>query len=184
MSSTLSGLVNSGSAFVSGGVTQGRTGNAHPSITPYESYEASDRPMVITVGNDGQFVALVNELGMPELAADPRFATNPARVVNRPALNEALAPMFAAESADFWKDRLNAVGVPCGPVNDVAQAFEFAADVLPDSIAHFAQAPDQSTTANPVSLSATPVGYRTPPPPLGADDAEVRAWLSSPPPRR
>ncbi|MGI9195992.1 MAG: CaiB/BaiF CoA transferase family protein [Candidatus Nanopelagicales bacterium] len=163
LSSLLSALVNQGSAYVAGGVVPGIVGNAHPSIVPYQVYPTKDRPIIIAVGNDGQFTALMDVLGEPELAADPRFATNPRRVENRGELNPRIEGLLAAAGADEWQERLTAVGVPCGPINDIAQAFALAERLGLDPVAVVDGVP---TVAHPIRLSDTPPTYRGGPPAL------------------
>lgn len=163
LSSLLSALVNQGSAYVAAGVIPGIMGNAHPSIVPYEVYQTADRPMVIAVGNDGQFAALAAELGAPDLATDSRYATNPARVANRETLKPGLERLLASAGADEWQERLTAAGVPCGPINDIAQAFALAERL---GLAPVATAGDTPTVANPIRLSETPATYRLGPPTL------------------
>src|SRR5215208_222611 len=102
MDSALASLLNQGSAWVSGGVRPRRRGNRHPSIVPYETYEAADRPFALAVGNDRLFARLCAAIGLPELATDERFATNAARVENVDALGEAFAAVFRGEPADHW----------------------------------------------------------------------------------
>lgn len=161
LSSLLSALVNQASGYVSAGVVPGILGNAHPSIAPYEVFATADRPMVIAVGNDRQFQSLVTELGVPDLAADPDYATNPARVVHRSALKTKLESLLAAAGADEWQHRLTFAGVPCGPINDVAQAFALAESL---GLTPIVDAAGTATVANPISLSLTPPTYRTAPP--------------------
>ena len=163
LSSLLSALVNQSSAFVGAGVVGGILGNAHPSIAPYEVYPTRDREIVLAVGNDAQFAALVAELGEPSLAEDPRFSTNPERVRHRAALNGELGRLLAADTADSWQARLTARGVPCGPINDIAQAFALAERLGLEPVADLGGAP---TVAHPIRLSSTPVTYRLPPPDL------------------
>src|ERR671925_2180172 len=100
MDSALASLLNQGSAWVSGGAVPSRRGNRHPSIVPYETYEASDRPFAIAVGNDRLFARLCDAIGLPELPVDPRFCTNEARVANVDALGEALEAVVLPEPAD------------------------------------------------------------------------------------
>ena len=129
LTSLLSALVNQASGYLGAGAVPGILGNAHPSIAPYESYPTADRLMVLAVGNDKQFRSLATVLGVPELADDARFATNPARVAHRHELNGALAPLLRTRGADDWWKLLAAAGVPCGPVNDLADAFRLATDL-------------------------------------------------------
>lgn len=180
LTSLLSSLVNHASAYITGGVLPVATGNAHASIAPYEPLATRDRPLVLAVGNDGQFTRLCEVVGRPELAEDASFATNSARVHNRVALIAELTPALALRDADDWQGLLTAAGVPCGPINDVGAAFELAASLGLDPISTYETGGDGetvSTTSDPVRMSATPARYRTAPAAMGADSAEVKAWL-------
>lgn len=180
LTSLLSSLVNHASAYITGGVLPVATGNAHASIAPYEPLATRDRPLVLAVGNDGQFTRLCEVVGRPELAEDASFATNSARVHNRVALIAELTPALALRDADDWQALLTAAGVPCGPINDVGAAFELAASLGLDPISTYETGGDGetvSTTSDPVRMSATPARYRTAPAAMGADSAEVKAWL-------
>jgi crotonobetainyl-CoA:carnitine CoA-transferase CaiB-like acyl-CoA transferase len=174
LSSLLSALVNQSSGYVAAGVVPGILGNRHPSIAPYETVPAADRPFVLAVGNDGQFRTLATAIGRPELADDPRFVTNPERVAHRDALADVLADALALRPAAEWVELLTGVGVPCGPINDVAEALALATEL---GLAPVVDAGGTSTVANPIGLSATPATYRLPPPDLGADGVEVRDGL-------
>ncbi len=171
LSSLLSALVNQGAAYVAGGVVPGILGNDHPSITPYGVYATADRPLVLAVGNDGQFRTLCTELGI-DIAADERYATNPARVAHRADLRLALEVTLCTRGADHWYATLTAAGVPCGPINDVSAAFDLAATLGLDPVVGV---PGTAVpqVANPLRLSATPPTYRTPAPamPPGATGA-------------
>ncbi|MGH2857480.1 MAG: CaiB/BaiF CoA transferase family protein, partial [Solirubrobacteraceae bacterium] len=112
LSSLLAALVNQGSGYTVAGVVPGRMGNAHPSISPYELYETGNGELVLAVGTDRQFTALCEVLGEPDLAADPRFATNGDRVANRAALRERLVQLLAAAPAADWARRLTEARVP------------------------------------------------------------------------
>ena len=163
LSSLLSALVNQASAYVAAGVVPGILGNAHPSIAAVEVYAPADRPRVIAVGNDGQFTALVTALGEPGLAEDADYATNPARVAHREQLKGRLEGLLAGAGADEWQRRLTAVGVPCGPINDLAQAFDLAAQL---GLAPIVEIDGTPTVAHPITLSQTPASYRSGPPDL------------------
>ena len=128
-SSLLAGLVNQASAYTVAGEVPERMGNAHPSITPYEPLRCADRELVVAVGNDRQFAALCDVLGSPELARDPRFATNAARIENRGPMRDALEDRLAARPAAEWAQSLTAARVPAGVVNDIAGAFELAREL-------------------------------------------------------
>src|ERR687893_782370 len=104
MDSALAALLNQGSAWVSGGTVPERRGNRHPSIVPYETYEAADRPFAVAVGNDRLFARMCKVVDLPELADDPRFATNEARVANVDALGERLEAVFRNRPAAHWLD--------------------------------------------------------------------------------
>ena len=167
LSSLLSAMVNQASSFVSGGVVPGILGNAHPSISPYEVYQTLDRSIVIAVGNDGQFVKLCDELGIPEIASDVRFATNPDRVANRDELNEILSAQFSKQGADHWWKALSSCGVPCGPINAIDDAFELATSLELNPIITIEQDGQlRRQIANPITFSKTPVRYDVAPPSL------------------
>ena len=176
LSSLLSALVNQSSGYVEAGAVPGIIGNRHPSIAPYEVLPTADRPIVIAVGNDRQFRALCEVLGRPGLADDPRFATNPARVGHRDELATDMTAQLARRPAAEWVDALTAAGVPCGPINDVAEAVRLADALGLDPVA---DAGGVRTIADPIGLSATPVTYRTRPPSVGADDDWLATWLAS-----
>jgi crotonobetainyl-CoA:carnitine CoA-transferase CaiB-like acyl-CoA transferase len=175
LGSLLAGLVNQSSAFAGAGDVPARMGNRHPSITPYESYAARDGEIVVAVGNDRQFAALCRILGATDLALDPRFATNPDRIAHRDELDRALRPLFRERSRAALAAELSAAGVPAGAVNDIGDAFAFAASLGLEPIVEMAAGVRQ--VASPIELDATPVSYRRIPPALGADDAALRTWL-------
>lgn len=159
----LSSMVNQASGYLGAGVVPGIMGNRHPSITPYQTFDTADRPIAVAVGNDKQFRAFSAVIGTPELADDARFATNPQRVANRDMLCPLIETALKAHGADHWYHALTAVGVPTGPINDLAEAFAFARELGIEAVV---QMPDGPTpqVANPISLSATPVTYRNSPP--------------------
>jgi crotonobetainyl-CoA:carnitine CoA-transferase CaiB-like acyl-CoA transferase len=180
LTSLQSSLVNQASAYVGAGAVPGFMGNAHPSIAPYEVFAAADRTMIIAVGNDSQFARLADVLGQPGLAADPRFATNAARVENREQLKVTLETALAARSADDWQESITAAGVPCGPINDIAQGFALAERLGLHPVVELDDPRRdglQSQVANPLSYSATPVAYRSAPPLVDEDRAAVLTLL-------
>lgn len=169
LSSLLAALVNQGAAYTSGGTVPGRMGNEHPSIAPYEVLPTADGELVLAVGNDRQFAALCQLLGAAQLATDARFLDNLSRVRHRRQLRDALVERLASRPANAWAAVLNAVGVPAGTVNDVADAFALATELGLDPIVQLPR-PDGSSvrlTRNPIDLSATPPAYRFAPPALG-----------------
>ncbi len=169
-------LVNQASGYLTAGVVPGRMGNRHPSIAPYETFRASDGPFVIAVGNDGQFATLCGALETPELAGDVRFRTNADRVTNRDALATALEGRLGTRTAASWVAILATHGIPCGLVNDVADAFGFAERVglHPVRPAPRADGTAVAGVANPIGLSMTPPTYRGAPPRLGEHTEEIR----------
>jgi crotonobetainyl-CoA:carnitine CoA-transferase CaiB-like acyl-CoA transferase len=160
LSSTLSALVNQAQAVVGAGVVPRAMGNAHPSIAPYETLPTADGVLVLAVGNDRQFVSLCAVLGL-DLADDPDFATNPARVANRDVLARRLDEVLTTRPTAHWVQALTAAGVPAGPVNDIPAALDLAATL---GLAPIALAGGAPTVANPITLSRTPVDYRLAPP--------------------
>ncbi|ODV01464.1 MAG: carnitine dehydratase [Pseudonocardia sp. SCN 73-27] len=178
LSVAMSCLVNQTSAVVAGGVVPTRMGNEHPSVYPYEPMPTGDGDLIVIAANNGQFRKLCEVIGAPELPDDERFATPALRSANREALRPLMIAKLAARSAAEWFDLITGVGVPCGPINDVAQGVALAEDLGLDPVVW----PGDPATAvpsirNPVGYSATPPTYRRSPPALGADSAEVRAWL-------
>ncbi len=104
------------------GEIPGPMGARHPSITPFEAFPTADGHLIIAAGNDGLFLKLAEALGRPDFAADPRFETNPARNENRDALYREIEAILARAGSRHWIEVLEAAGVPCGPVNNVAEA--------------------------------------------------------------
>jgi crotonobetainyl-CoA:carnitine CoA-transferase CaiB-like acyl-CoA transferase len=181
LSSALSGLVNQTSAFVAGGVVPFRMGNSHPSLFPYEPLPCADGDLIITAGNDGQFRKLVEVLGVPELADDPRFSRNQDRTAHRDELRPLLVARLQTRTKLDWFHEIIAAGVPCGPINTIDGGVAFAEEVGLDPVVELG--PEDArvrSVRNPISLSETPADYRRPPPGLGEHDAEIRAWLSTP----
>ena len=178
LSALLAGLVNQSSAYTAGGVVAGRMGNAHPSISPYELFKTGDGEIVIAVGNDKQFAALAELLEAPEWAEDERFRSNDARVGNRLELREELEGKLSKKGSEDWIDALTEAGVPAGPVNDIAGAFELAERLGLDPIVETPRAGGDPVRLprNPIRLSATPAEYPSAPPDLGQ---EARAWAAT-----
>jgi crotonobetainyl-CoA:carnitine CoA-transferase CaiB-like acyl-CoA transferase len=173
-------LANQAANYLVSGVAPRRMGNAHPNIVPYQAFAARDGQLVLAVGNDGQFARLCEVLGVAELAADPRYATNAARVRHREALVPLLAARFLANDRAAWIDALEAAGVPCGPINDVAQVFadpQVRHRGLRVDVPHPA-AGTVPLVACPIRLSETPVEYRAAPPLLGQHTREVLSELA------
>jgi len=168
-------LANQAMNYLTTGKAPARMGNAHPNIVPYEDFPTADGNMVLTVGNDLQFARLCEVLGRPEWATDERFATNRARVANRKELIPKLRQATVMRSTREWVDVLEDAGVPCGPVNTIDQVFDdpqVVAREMCQKIAHpsLGRVP---TVANPIKLKLTPVEYRTAPPLLGEQSAQI-----------
>ena len=181
LGSALSGMVNQSSAYVAGGVIPMRMGNSHPSLFPYEPMPCSDGELIITAGNNGQFRRLVEVLGVPELADDPRFSGNADRTANRDQLRPLLAERLATRTKMEWFRDIIAAGVPCGPINTVDGGVAFAEDVGLDPVVRAQGDPDGvPSVRHPIRLSETPPDYRLPPPDLDEHGEEIRKWLAEP----
>jgi formyl-CoA transferase len=152
-----------------------RYGNAHANIVPYEVFPAADGHLIIGVGNDSQFASFCRVAGRPDLAADPRFSTNPKRVENRATLIPIIQQLARARSRADWIDALEAAGVPCGPINNMQEVFEnpqVQHRGMRVDIPHPAGVPCP-TVASPMRFSETPVTYDVPPPLLGEHTREI-----------
>ncbi len=162
-------LANQAMNYLTTGTNPARLGNAHPNIVPYQDFPTADGYMILAIGNDGQFARFCEEAGQPQLAADARFATNRARVGNRADLIPLLKRLTIERSTAEWIAALEAVSVPCGPINSLADVFadpQVVARGLKLEMPH-PLAGSVPLVANPIRLSSTPVEYRNPPPLLG-----------------
>ena len=179
LSSALSGLVNHTAGFTAAGVVPHRMGNAHPSIYPYQAMPTKDRDVIITAANDRQFRSLCEVLGIPQVATDPRFALNADRTANRAELHPVLIERLSHWSADDLFVALNGAGVPCGPINSIAEGVELAERLgLQPRVTLGEGDREVDLVRNPIRFGASPVSYRLSPPQLGEHDADVRDWLS------
>jgi crotonobetainyl-CoA:carnitine CoA-transferase CaiB-like acyl-CoA transferase len=159
------------------GVTPGRHGSAHESLTPYQVFPTADAPLMVAVGSDGLWRRFTSATGLDELADDPRYATNPDRVRNRDTLIPLLTETLAAKGCAEWTDLLNAAGVPAGPVNTVPAALaqpQVAARDMVVEVEH-PVAGTLKMLGSPLKLSAQPASIRRPPPVLGEHTDEVLA---------
>ena len=171
-------LANQAESYLVTGRPPRRLGNAHPSIVPYQAFATRDGHVVVAVGNDAQFERLCQVAGRPELARDPRYATNAARVANRAALVPILSTLLAARRSVEWIAALEEAGVPCGPINDLAQVFDdpqVRARGLRVEVPH-PLAGKVPVVASPIRLSETPVRHGAPPL-LGEHTREVLAGV-------
>jgi crotonobetainyl-CoA:carnitine CoA-transferase CaiB-like acyl-CoA transferase len=179
--SALSGLVNHTSAYVAGGVVPSRMGNAHPSLFPYEPLPTADLNIIIAAGNSGQFRKLCEALDLPELPDDPRFVRSEDRNRNREQLRPLLVERLRTRPAKEWFERLTKLGVPCGPINTIEGGVKFAQEIGLNPIVEVGEGADMiPMIRHPLTFSLTPPRYISPPPTLGQDSAEIRAWLSQP----
>jgi crotonobetainyl-CoA:carnitine CoA-transferase CaiB-like acyl-CoA transferase len=176
----LAWLVNQGLNYLTSRRLPPRLGNGHPNIVPYQVFAAEDGHLIIAVGNDGQFQRFIGFAGRPELASDPRFATNDARVRNRELLIGLIAPLILAKPVAHWLSGLTALNVPCGPVNRLDQVFadpQVIHRAMEITMPHPLAPDGVQLIGNPLKLSATPVTYRRPPPLLGEHTEEVLGKL-------
>jgi crotonobetainyl-CoA:carnitine CoA-transferase CaiB-like acyl-CoA transferase len=168
-------LANQALNYLTTGDNPHRWGNAHPNIVPYQAFATADGHVILAVGNDAQFRRFCEVAGRPDIAADPRWRTNADRVGGREALTPILAELFLSRPSAFWLRELEAVGVPCGPINELSQVFadpQVRARGLRLDLPH-ATAGTAPGVASPMRLSATPVSHDQAPPTLGADTVEV-----------
>ncbi len=184
LDSQVAWLSNAGQYFLTSGERTPRLGNAHPMIVPYQAFAAADGHFILAVGNDGQFARFCEAAGRPELAADDRFATNPARVENRHILVPILEQVISKRPCADWLAELESHGVPCGPINTIDQVFDdpqVRARNMKVAMDHPLAPAPIDLIGSPFNLSETPVAYRHPPPTLGQHTDEVlREWLGMP----
>ena len=168
-------LANQAMNYLTTGVAPKRLGNAHPNIVPYQDFPTADGDFILTVGNDSQFRKFAEVAGQSQWATDPRFLTNKLRVANRGELIPLIRQATVFKTTAQWVDELEAAGVPCGPVNDLAQVFDdpqVLARGLAIELPH-ALGGRVAQVASPIRLSETPVEYRRAPPLLGEHTAQV-----------
>ncbi len=175
MDSALTCLLNQGTAWVAAGVTGRRRGNRHPSIVPYETYATADRPLAIAVGNERIFVRLCEALGLPELPADARFASNAVRVEHADELMEAFERVLREQPAEHWLEVLRAAQVPAGPINGVDEAFALASELGMEPVEDVEGLP---VIRPPLRVDGERPDIRHAPPGLDQHGDELRAWLT------
>ena len=182
LTSALSGLVNQTGAFVAAGIVPHRMGNAHPSVYPYQTMPTKDRDVIIAAANDRQFRALCEVLGVAELADDPRFELNANRTANRDQLHPLLLERLRDWTADDLFLALNKAGVPCGPINSIAEGIALAERLgLHPRVTAGDGDRHVDVVRNPIDFSAAAPRYDLPPPLLGEHTAELRRWLAEEP---
>ena len=177
-------LANQAAGFLNTGKVPKRQGNTHPSLAPYQTFDTADGAMLLAIGNDGQFARFCEAAGRPEWAVDARFASNSLRVANREALIALMLEVTRTRTTAQWISLLEDKAVPCGPINDMAQAFADAQVQARGLIVRqpvvsgtHAQASQIATVASPLRLVDTPTVLHRPPPRLGEHTDEVLAEL-------
>ncbi|AKJ31057.1 CaiB/BaiF CoA transferase family protein [Caldimonas brevitalea] len=168
-------LANQASAYLNAGTVPQRQGNSHPSIVPYQDFPTRDGSMLLAVGNDGQFRRFCEAAGVPAWASDPRFATNTDRVAHRDELVARIAEITRTRTTTEWVTLLEDRAVPCGPINDIGQAFDdpqVVARGLRTELPH-TRFGSIAGVASPLRLSDTPPQLRHAPPDLGQHTDEV-----------
>jgi crotonobetainyl-CoA:carnitine CoA-transferase CaiB-like acyl-CoA transferase len=168
-------LANQALNFLTTGSNPARWGNAHPNLAPYQAFATADGHVIVAIGNDAQFRRFCEAAGHAELAADPRYATNAGRVEHRAALIDSIAAFMAQRPSGFWLAALEAVGVPCGPINQLDAVFadpQVQARAIQVELDH-PKAGKVPQVASPLRLPASPVSYDRPPPLLGQHTDEV-----------
>jgi crotonobetainyl-CoA:carnitine CoA-transferase CaiB-like acyl-CoA transferase len=168
-------LANQAMNYLVSGNTPRRTGNAHPNIQPQDVYACLDGDIILVVGNDGQFHRLCGALGQPGWATDERFSTNARRIAHIGTLGAMLREAFGRLQRSDVIARLDAAGVPCGPINSIPQVLDDPQvrhrDMV-QSLSHPAGV-DMPTVASPMRFAAAPVRHQRPPPLLGEHSDEL-----------
>ena len=170
LDTSLAMLANQASNALVSGEDPPRQGNTHPNIVPYQPFDASDLPIIIAIGNDRQFARLAALCGHPEWTADPRFASNSARVANRPEMVAAVAECIAARPAADWLEMLEQAGIPAGPINSIGKAL---ADVQAQHRAMVRTIAGVPLVGSPVRMDGERADSDVPPPLLGEHTAQV-----------
>ncbi|MEH6606009.1 MAG: CaiB/BaiF CoA-transferase family protein [Pseudomonadales bacterium] len=172
---TAATLANQATNYLVGGQVPERMGNAHPNIVPYQSFQTADGYCIFAVGNDSQFTSFVDLLGRPDLALNPLYVTNKARVENRQSLIPQLEAEVVIQTTEYWIKACEQAGVPAGPINTVDQVFanpqinaRGMRVQLQHSLGNTVEVP-----GNPIKLSRTPVSYDLAPPLLGEHTDEI-----------
>ena len=168
-------LANQNMNYLLTGTPPGRRGTAHPNIVPYQAFQTADGTLMLAVGNDRQFANFCASLGCPEIADDPRYSVNSARIENRDELIQIIAERLRGETTAYWLDQFASLHIPAGPINNLAQVFSdpvVAERRIVRKLNH-SLAGEVPTVANPVQFSDTPVEYKLAAPVLGQHTAEV-----------
>ncbi|HTK84338.1 MAG TPA: CaiB/BaiF CoA-transferase family protein [Patescibacteria group bacterium] len=177
---TLASLTNLAQYYLTSGKVAARFGNSHSTIVPYQAFEAADGWMVVAVGNDSQFARFAKLLGHEEWAKDPRFATNPARVIHRDVLLPLIAVAIKNRTRNEWLEGLEAIDVPGGPVNRIDEVFameQIQARNMRIEMGHALASDPVPLIGSPLKLSETGVSYRQAPPVCGQNTDQVLRQL-------
>jgi crotonobetainyl-CoA:carnitine CoA-transferase CaiB-like acyl-CoA transferase len=178
MQSALAGLLNVGAAHTTADIDPGRHGNRHPSIAPYEPYQASDGPVIIAAASPVLWERLCEEMGRTDWMKDPRFKTNEDRLVNIDALATEINKELSKDTAAAWVERLQKAGIPVGMVNDVRAAFVTAETLGLDPVVTFGD--DENafrSVRSPLNMETTPPTVRRTPPTNNQHGEEIRREL-------
>ncbi|MBM7552223.1 CaiB/BaiF CoA transferase family protein [Thalassobacillus pellis] len=176
----VSSLVNIASNYLMSGKVPERLGNHHANIVPYQTFRTEDGEMVIAVGNDRQFQRLCELAGKPELSADERYRTNPARVANRFELKKQLQEAFLQKPTVYWKSVCDQENIPCGPIQNLRELEsdpQMAAREMFQEMDH-PTAGKIKVVGSPLKLSRTPVAYKSHPPDPGEHDEWLKEFLT------
>jgi crotonobetainyl-CoA:carnitine CoA-transferase CaiB-like acyl-CoA transferase len=171
----LATLINAASVYLVSGEVMGPQGNAHVAIVPYQAFRATDGYVIVGAANDSMFTRLCDVVGLPELAHDPRFATNADRVANRQELEPLIAERLVHATVAEWVNKISAAGVAVAPVNSIDQVFSDPQVVASGQVVPF----DHTTlgeinlVGSPIHMSRTPVIHQGAPPTLGEHTEEV-----------
>ncbi len=162
-------------AYMATGVVPQRMGSGHPSLVPYQSFQASDGYFILGVANQGLWERFCDGIGHAELLTDPRFKTNDDRVANRAACVEALGAIFREKTVAEWVDKIEQCGVPCGPINQVDDVVNNPQVNARNMIAQLEHpnVPDLRIPNSPLKLAETPAVIKRPPPLLGQHNDEI-----------
>ena len=168
-------MANQASNALVSGRDPPRQGNTHPNIVPYQPFDAADQPIIIAVGNDGQFAKLAKICGYPEWPSDPRFASNEARVAHRAEMVRLVAGVIGSRPAAEWLGKLEEAGIPAGPINLLSQALSDVQAQHRQMVRTISGVP---VVGSPVRLDGDRADAELPPPGLGQHTHDVLAGLN------
>ena len=168
-------MANQASNYLIGGQVPGRLGNAHPNIVPYQAFATADSHIIITVGNDQQFMRFCQVIEQPQWVDDQRYATNTARVNNRVTLCGQITKYLKQQTSQYWLSKFEDHAVPCGPINTIDQVFKDP-QVQSRNMVFTMQdtrAGELKLVANPINYSRSQIEYNLAPPELGNQTIEI-----------